>query len=264
MNRLGKKCVIATAGIHLLLLVILVVGPAFLARKPKADDTQVLDVIPANLIDAAFNSGVKNATPPPPTPVVPQPQPPQPQQQTSLPPKTVEPIPAPSILDRVKSIFKPEPVKPAPPKTHTPKVDLHQVTRTAPKNSANPQNAKAINNAIKNLQKNLSKGTEINLSGNSSVAYASYGAAVVSAYHIAWTPPDGMSGDNVTVQFKVTIASDGTVISASITTPSGDANVDKAVQRMLDRVAFIAPFPDGTTDKERTYPINFNATKTAE
>ena len=30
---------------------------------------QVLDVIPANLIDAAFNSGVANATPPPPAPV---------------------------------------------------------------------------------------------------------------------------------------------------------------------------------------------------
>src|SRR5882672_11465268 len=108
MNRLGKKCVIATVGIHLLLLVTLIVGPAFFNPQPKTDDTQVLDVIPANLIDAAFNSGVKNATPPAPTPVVPQPQQPQPQQQTPPPPKTVEPIPAPSILDRVKNIFKPE------------------------------------------------------------------------------------------------------------------------------------------------------------
>ena len=66
MNRLQKKCVIATAGVHLLLIVILFVGPAFFYSKPKADDMQVLDVIPANLIDAAFNSGVANATPPPP------------------------------------------------------------------------------------------------------------------------------------------------------------------------------------------------------
>ena len=77
MNRLQKKCVIATAGVHLLLIVILFVGPAFFYSKPKADDMQVLDVIPANLIDAQFNSGVANATPPPPTPVAP-PQPPPP------------------------------------------------------------------------------------------------------------------------------------------------------------------------------------------
>ena len=71
MNRLQKKCVIVTAGIHLLLLLILIVGPAFFSPKPKDDDLQVLDVIPANLIDAPFNSGVANAAPPPPAPVRP-------------------------------------------------------------------------------------------------------------------------------------------------------------------------------------------------
>jgi len=88
MNRLQKKCVIGTAGIHLLLLVILFVGPAFFYSKPKADDLQVLDVIPANLIDAAFNSGVANAAPPPPAPVAP-PQPPPPA------PVVTPPAPAP-------------------------------------------------------------------------------------------------------------------------------------------------------------------------
>ena len=71
MNRLQKKCVIITVGIHLLLLLILMVGPAFFYSKPKADDLPVLDVIPANLIDASFNSGVANAQPPPPAPVTP-------------------------------------------------------------------------------------------------------------------------------------------------------------------------------------------------
>jgi len=66
-------------GVHLLLGVILVVGPAFFYSKPKADDLQVLDVIPANLIDAAFNSGVANAAPLPPAPVtLPPPPPPTP------------------------------------------------------------------------------------------------------------------------------------------------------------------------------------------
>jgi hypothetical protein len=35
MNRLQKKCVIVTAGIHLLLLVILMVGPAFFRSEER-------------------------------------------------------------------------------------------------------------------------------------------------------------------------------------------------------------------------------------
>ena len=61
-----------------------------------------------------------------------------------------------------------------------------------------------------------------------------------------------------TIKVSVTIASDGTVISARIITPSGDASVDASVQRTLDRVTYIAPFPEGATEKERTYIINFN------
>ena len=73
MNRLQKKCVIATAGFHLLLLVILFVGPAFFWAREKADDTPVLEMIPANLVDSA-TTGVQGAQPPPapaPTPLKP-------------------------------------------------------------------------------------------------------------------------------------------------------------------------------------------------
>jgi TonB family protein len=260
MNRLKKKCIIATVGIHLLLLTILIVGPAFFNQQPKTDNTQVLDVIPANLIDAAFNSGVKNATPPPPQPVV-QPQPPAPQpQQISQPPPAPKPVePTPSLMARVEKYFKSEP-KPTTPKTnesHTPKVDLHLVTRTAPQNTVNPRDARAIANAIRNLKSNLKSGTEINLSGSSSVAYANYASVVKSVYDAAWTLPNTIAKDeNITV--KVTIASDGSVISSRIVTPSGDAPADDSVQRTLDRVKFVAPFPEGSTEKERTYTIVFN------
>jgi TonB family protein len=56
----------------------------------------------------------------------------------------------------------------------------------------------------------------------------------------------------------VTIASDGTVITARIVTPSGDAGVDNSIQRALDRVTFIAPFPEGAKEKERIFIIKFN------
>ena len=112
MNRLQKKCLIATAGFHLLLLVVLFVGPAFFNAKPKTDDSQVLDVIPASLVDAVVNSGVKNAAPPAPTPIVtPQPQPTPPAPKPVVQPA---PTPQPTLVQRIARAFTPEPVKPTP------------------------------------------------------------------------------------------------------------------------------------------------------
>jgi len=263
MNRLQKKCIIATAGIHLLLLLILFVGPAFFYSKPKADDLQVLDVIPANLVDAAFSSGVANATPPPPAPVTP-PAPPTPVVHAAPPPPVP---PAPTLTERLEKYFKPEPVKPAPEKpvieTHKILVSTKLVTRTSPKDTPTPDNsqqqrqARAIRNALRNLKSNLATSTTVDMPGNSSVAYANYAAAVKSIYEQAWILPNDVS-DNANTKVSVTIASDGTVITARIVDPSGDAGLDASVQRTLDRVKFIAPFPEGATDKERTYVINFN------
>ena len=276
MNRLQKKCAIATTGFHLLLLTILIVGPAFFNPQPKPDDTQLLDVIPANLIDAAFNSGVRNATPPAPAPVV-VPQPPAPPTPTVQPPPPVpKPVvpPTPTLMDRVEKYFKPEPVKPTPDLTpvekpaksepHKIQPNLTPTVRTATKNptpNSKPDNsrdnAKAISSAIRNLKKNLSPGTTIDMPGDSTVAYANYASIVKSVYDAAWTLPDTIAGDeNITV--KVTIASDGTVLSARIIERSGDAPVDASVQRALDRVTFVAAFPEGSSDKQRTYTINFN------
>lgn len=258
MNRLQKKCVIATVGFHLLLLLILFVGPAFFNSKPKVDDSKVLDVIPANLIDAAFNSGVKGAQPPPLTPVVTTPQP----QPTPPAPKIVQPAPAPqpTLLTRLEKIFTPEPAKPVENQPHTPKVDLHLVTRPTPNSSATVKqkdNSTAAKNLAAELRSKLSSATQIEMPGDSSAAAANYALAVKSVYDHAWTLPDSVANDeNITV--SVTIASDGTVISSSIVTPSGDTPADASVQRALDRVKFVAAFPDGATEKERTYTIVFN------
>ena len=247
MNRLQKKCVLATAGVHLLLLVILIVGPAFFEPRPK-DDLQVLDVIPANLIDALRTSGVRDAQPPPPAP-----------QPVVTPPPTPSPEP----------MVKPEPVKPAPApdkvQPHKIQIDTHPVTRNAPRNTSTPDNSaartRALRNAIRSLKNNFSSSTTVDMPGDSSASYANYASAVVSVYKHAWVPPDGMDNDNAVVKFIVTIASDGTVISARIIGPSGDAKVDEAVQRELERVTFIAPFPEGAPEKQRDYTLNFNATR---
>jgi protein TonB len=267
MNRLQKKCVMATAGVHLLLLVILFVGPAFFYSRPKADDLQVLDVIPIHLIDAAFNSGVANAQPPPPAPAAP-PQPPPPV------PVITPPAPVPEKIVKAEPVKPPDKLSPdnltpveKPAKTEPRKIQISTqlVTRTAPKNSPAADNsqqqqrqAQAIRSALRNLKSNLTRGTTIDMPGNSSVAYANYASVVKSIYEQAWVPPDNANNDEANAKVSVTIASDGTVISAHIVAPSGDAGVDASVQRTLNRVTFIEPFPDGAKEKDRTYIINFN------
>lgn len=258
MNRLQKKCVLATAGVHLLLLVILVVGPAFFEPRHKADDLNVLDVIPANLIDAPFTSGVRGARPPPPAPVA---TPPTPQTQpTTPPPKPVEPTP--TLTERLEKMFKPEPPKPAPEKVQPHKIEINTklVSRNTPKNvpDNSAQRARVLRSAIRNLKNNFSPSTMVDMPGNSSVAYASYKDVIGSIYYEAWTLPEDTSNDDANVKVRIVIASDGTVVSAQIIASSGDAKVDDSVRRTLERVTFIAPFPEGMTEKERPFTINFN------
>jgi protein TonB len=271
MNRLQKKCVIATAGAHLLLIVILFVGPAFFYSKPKADDLQVLDVIPANLIDAQFNSGVANATPPPPAPVAP-PQPPPPTPVVTPP----APAPAPEKVEKAEPVKPPDKLPPddLKPVDKTSKVEPRKsqintqlVTRVAPRDPAaaaraeareQQRRAQAIRTALKDLKGNLTSATVVEAPGSGNAAYANYRDVVGSKYYEAWTPPDDAANDEAITKVSVTIASDGTVVSARIVTPSGDAGVDNSIQRALDRVTFIAPFPEGATEKERTFIIKFN------
>jgi protein TonB len=257
MNRLQKKCVLATAGVHLLLLVTLLCS-GFFKPRPKDDDLQVLDVIPANLIDAPFTSGVRNAQPPAPTPVE---TPPTPQPTPPAPQPVVTP---PTLTERLEKMFTPEPPKPAPDKVQPHKIQINtqRVTRTASKSAPDDaaKRARALRKAIQSLKHNLSSSTTIDMPGNSSAAYANYADAVKSVYDQAWAqvPLDTVANENEIVKVRVTIASDGTVISARIIESSGDAALDASVQKTIERVTFIAPFPEGTTDQQRPYTIGFN------
>src|SRR5712691_11704861 len=96
MNRLQKKCFIASAGLHLLLVIILFMGSAFLGSREKPAPSQYIDIIPYKVIEAPFvGGGNPNAKPPRPTPQVQSPpiQPPAPQPsppEKSSPPETVK------------------------------------------------------------------------------------------------------------------------------------------------------------------------------
>ena len=272
MTRLQKKCLIATAGTHLLLVVALLCS-GFITSKPKPDETMLLDVIPANVIEAAFSSGVKN--PPKPTPPEIKPPEPQPEKQpTPEPPKPEKtPDPEPVKPEKIPDAEPTPVVKPKPPK-HEIKIDLSKpIVRKTPKAEKPDTSAedaareakrlkaaklKAIRDAARNITDNSSSATTVEMPGTGSVSYASYASVVKSVYERAWQPPDDAASDDANTKVSVTIASDGRVIDAHIINPSGDAKVDASVRRTLDRVTTIREFPDGAKEKEKTFIINFN------
>jgi len=134
MNRSQKKCLIVSLVTHGFLLLLLIVGPAFLPSRPAANDLPMLDVIPSTLVDALISSG---GTPAPVTPsatvakpapqvaapvVQPapvQPDPPKPEVKTAKPPKSDpdEPETPEPIKKDVKKIPDPDAIPLDPPKT---------------------------------------------------------------------------------------------------------------------------------------------------
>ena len=286
MNRLQKKCILAAVGVHLLLVVIMIVGPAFLSSHENSDDTQVIDFIPANLIDKPFSGGgEKNPTPAAsPTPVSQQTaavQTPQPKAEVTPPTPQPKPVDQPKAVQPVaqKETTKPTPPKRDPDSLETkpakakPQVSTELVTRKASSTqttksadvaaaaAAAKQHASDVAKSIKNLRQGLSSATAVETPpgfGGGGEAYASYGLVVKSVYESAWIEPSDASADNATASVTVTIGNDGTVISAQLTTPSGDERTDASIQRALDHVKFIAPFPASMTEKQHTYIIDFN------
>ena len=151
---------------------------------------------------------------------------------------------------------KPNAVKPVKPSTTNSTADNEQ-QRVADRNR---RVAELIGTTARNLRNDVSPGTTLEAfgPGGGGEAYASYDAVVRSVYWHDWTPTEDTTSDTAITKATVTIASDGTVLSAHILKPSGDASVDKSVQRTLDHVRYIAPFPEGAKEKQRTYTINFN------
>ncbi len=244
MNRIQKKCFIAAAGTHLLLLLVLLFGPAFLTSNPKPDNLEILDYVPAQLIDQALYGGG-------------QPQPPQPQPPTPTPQPQRTPEPAPP---------KPEPEtrpQPAPKPTIklTPTVRKpSSTTRPTPTPPRNNTAQQALNQSLKRIQQNLSPTTTIEMPGpgGGGPSYAPYAARVKQVYTQAWLIPDDVTDDEAAVTVSVIIARSGNVVSSRIIRRSGSAAVDRSIQATLDRVRFVAPFPEGATDSQREFTITFS------
>jgi TonB family protein len=281
MNRLQKKCLIATTGFHLLLVLVVVFGSAFFVSHSKPDESQILTVISSTVVDAAFNSGMQSAQPPPPSPV----QPPQPVQPTPQPPAPQPEPPKQTIIEKVQEIFKPEPPKlepnelnpvepadkPTKPAPKKPQISLVPVVRKVSKPTTDTseaderreaqrvrdQKARAFRSAMSSISEKSSTATEVSMPGPGTAAYTNFKDALATIYYNAWTPPDDVTNDDAITKVRITIARDGSIISARIIGPSGDSRVDASVQRAIDRVTEVPPLPDAK-ESQRTVTLNFN------
>jgi len=215
--------------------------------------------------------------PTPPTPPAPKPEPVKPE-----PPPTAKKQPTPKAVEPIK----PKVAEKAPPVK--PRIDLSELTpvtktdknkakaeaearaekeakeaarkQAAAANAARQRLAQQFSKTADALQRGFSSGTKVDVGGPGGEAYANYGAFVQSAYEDAWKILPDINDDDAVAVVRVTIARDGRVVGSTIIRRSGNAMMDKSVQRALDRVKSdgLPPFPDFIKDSERSFTIEFN------
>jgi len=268
MNRLQKKCLVASTGCHLLLALILFVGPAFLSSGDRPEDLPVLDFVPAKTVDALVSGGGNpKAAPPPVVQSPPEVAPPKPAPAARV-KETAPPKPAPveTVKETASSKADPESLEVSSPPKHRVEISTKVVksrgssTGAKAATEARRQAAAAIGQAVAGIRGELSPGTTIELKGpgGGGLPYANWMQAVKSVYDRAWLLPDSVTSDSATAMATVTIARDGRVISSSMVRLSGNADVDQSVQATLNRVRYAAPLPDDAREDQRSVTIYFD------
>ena len=266
MTRLLKKCFFLSVGLHVLLVAVLILGAAFLVTQPEKVPA-VLSMIAPSELENLLN-------PPAPSQAKPNINQPSAVRHTQVTPSRppVKPIVQPPRVTPPKPKPTPRPKKPTPtkpknkaktpsqirvnignPKNHTNK------TRPTPSRPVNPAvSSKEVSNALKGLN-NLSAKIKVQVSGSNRAAFATYAQHVVAVYRRAWQPliPKNLARTRI-AEVSVTIDRTGRVIRASITRRTGDAALDKSVQRALDKVRSVGKsFPSGSRDAQRTFILDF-------
>jgi periplasmic protein TonB len=294
MDRLQKKCLAASVSLHSFLLLVLILGSAFFVSEKSKEKFRPMKVVPTKTIDDALSGGGGNPNiapsdaqqkgetlvpqplkadlvkPTPPRPVPPTPKP----EVKKAEPKKPDPKPDLAKVDPPKNPLKS--AKDDPKETSKPikPLDLKPITRSSTDKAqaqaqaqaqaakerelANKRLAQQLGKTINALKAGFSQGTAIETSGPGGEAYADYSQFVKAIYEDAWLVTDDLTDDDSTARVTVTIAKSGHVISARIEKRSGNSTLDKSVQRALDKVKFVAPFPAGAKDDLRTFTINFN------
>lgn len=133
-----------------------------------------------------------------------------------------------------------------------------QAADVAANNAKIQRIAKQFGKAAGDLQRGFASGTKVDVGGPGGEAYANYGASVQTAFDDAWRIIQDLSDDDSVAVIRVRIARDGRVIDARFVERSPNAIMNKSVQRAMDAVKQLRPFPDFIKDSERSFTIEFN------
>ncbi len=297
MTRLQKKCFLASAALHGLLVLVILFGAAFLGPPKEKSLPNRINVVPSRLIDALLAGGGGNPNlprtddqvkgnslnpahsspeplPPPPKPAeivrareVPQPQA-RPDPVRTETPKT--PVARPAEIPRPNATTKtPVPTKDTldlvptvrgPNPKDKAKADAQAQEAARKQAEYRRELAAKLGEVTSGLKAGFEGGTKVDVGGPGGEAYANYSSFVQAAYDAAWRVlPDLASSDHV-VTVEVVVASNGRIVSQRIISRSASARMDKSVQNALDKVKQqgLPPFPQGARDAERTFTIEFN------
>jgi len=274
MDRLTKKAVITSSLLHGTLVLVLLVGPAFLPSEDPIQAKQIIDFIPFKTLETSMSGGGNPnveqtipVQPPRPTPPTPAPAPaPQPERREE-PPKRQEPKRQDSPKSEPMPAPKEEEAGWKPRDASKIKVSLNRTTggsssaKPSASTSRNNDAAKAFASAATAIGSKASSPVQIQEfrgPGGGGIPYAGFNDALVSAYMRAWLIPDELASSSAKLRVSVTIRRDGTVISSRIQSRSGNSALDASVQRALDKVTFVAPFPASVKDAQKTFWLEFD------
>ena len=244
MNRLAKKCAIASGILHGTLVAVLILASAF-RRSENIHPPENKSGTPAvlTILRVPFEAPSESIA--------------------------AGPIVQNKVQDHPRQQAGPRSLPP-PAQNHTPMISMREVTRppisfTKPpldrrNDGGNQTTDQLVDTVINTIRDRATGPVEIGL-GDLAVGGLSlpdFEQNIRSIYFNNWREPADATSDEAVVKASVTIASDGTVLNARITRSSGDPAVDRSVRQLLEAVTFIAPFPPGSKDKQRTYPLSFS------
>ena len=239
MGKLKRSFVAGSFVLHAVIIALLVLGPVLLAKREEK--VQVIDLIPSEIVDQILTPKVA-ITPPAPT-------------QTKPQPKPAPPKPKPVKITKPKPKIKVN-LKPTVRRPDSSRVKAQQEASERAR-KADAQRQQSLNKSLNRLSSNLSGSTAVK-APLGRLASANYESLIRRKYMDATFHPGAISGDPV-AKVRIVIARGGNVLSARILNSSGVVSWDRAVQKSLDRVKHIGPFPKAISGAQKTFTLNFNS-----
>jgi TonB family protein len=162
------------------------------------------------------------------------------------------------------------------PARHKIQVSFERETATSQKSSSSPSSSSAsdsrsraearavqtfqskINGVVGAISQGVAGGTAIEVPGPGGEVYADYGQYLILAYRRAWTPPDDLTDELATVDVRIIVLREGTILKFRVVKKSGISALDRSVERLETAVRHVEPFPEGAVDPQRTFLLHFN------